>query len=51
MNKIIAILYALYVVLYVTGCSIRQSAGYEIRLFMDRGSGEVTGYVEIDGTR
>jgi len=38
MNKILAILYALYVVLYVTGCAIRQSTDYELHLFMNRGA-------------
>ncbi len=51
MNKLIAILYALYVILYITGCSLKQSTDYELRIFMDRGSGEVTGYVEIDGKK
>jgi len=44
MNKILAILYALYVVLYVTGCAIRQSTDYELHLFMNRGAEVATGY-------
>jgi len=51
MNKLITVLYVLYFVSYMMGCSLKQSTDYEIRLFMDRGSGEVTGYVEIDGKK
>ena len=50
MNKLITVLYVLYFVSYMMGCSLKQSTDYEIRLFMDRG-GEVTGYVEIDGKK
>ena len=50
MNKLITVLYVLYFVSYMMGCSLKQSTDYEIRLFMDRG-GEVTGYVEIDGRK
>ena len=50
MNKLITVLYVLYAALCITGCSVRQSAEYEIRMFMDMGSREVTGYV-IDGDK
>lgn len=49
MDKLIAIVYALYVASLLTGCGTTK-ADYEIHLFLDRG-GEVNGYVEIDGKK
>ena len=49
MNKLIAVLYALYAALHLAGCATK--ADYEIRLWMNRGDAEVNGYVRIDGQK
>lgn len=48
MNKLIAAVYALYLVFFMIGC-VSDRADYEIHLFMDKGSEVVKGYVEIEG--
>jgi len=49
MNKLITVLYVLYFVSYMMGCVAKSD--YEIRLFMDRETEEVNGYVRIDDTK
>jgi len=48
-NKIITVLYVLYFVSYMLGCTTKGD--YEMRFWMDRGSDEINGHVIIDGEK